>query len=165
MENIPLLQRRGDGTRRDLPLSQRGIEGDLEMLVRYERGLKNFARSLRREMTDCERILWRGLRGKQLAGLQFYRQKPIANFIVDFYCPAAKLVIEVDGGQHFSGTERELDLNRDRRLEAAGLRVLRISNLDVTQNSGHVFEMIHNVLLEQISPCPSLQKRGDKEIR
>ncbi len=112
-------------------------------------------------MTDCERMLWRRLRGRQLAGPQFYRQKPIANFIVDFYCPAAKLVIEVDGGQHFFTSELGRDRSRDRYLEATGLRVLRVSNLDVTRNLGSVFEMIHNVLLEQISPDPSLQKRGE----
>jgi len=141
------------------------MEGDLEKLLQYNKNLKRSARSLRHNATDCERMLWRGLRGKQLAGLQFYRQKPIANFIVDFYCPAAKLVIEVDGGQHFLASELERDRNRDRHLEAAGLRVLRISNLDVTQNASAVFEMIHNVLLEQISPRPLFAKEGREPLK
>ena len=53
-------------------------------------------------MTDAEQLLWQRLRRKQILGLQFYRQKPILNFIVDFYCPSVSLVIECDGGQHFT---------------------------------------------------------------
>ena len=64
-------------------------------------------------MTEVEKLLWPLLRSKQISGLQFYRQKPILNFIVDFYCPAANLVIECDGGQHFTDQGLEADRVRD----------------------------------------------------
>ena len=67
----------------------------------YNKNLKQPSRDLRNNMTDAEQLLWQRLRRKQILGLQFYRQKPILNFIVDFYCPAASLVIECDGGQHY----------------------------------------------------------------
>ena len=57
-------------------------------------------------MTEAEKLLWEKIRGKQLKGYQFYRQKTIGNCIVDFYCPKAKLVIELDGGQHYSSKEK-----------------------------------------------------------
>ena len=68
----------------------------------YNKSLKLPSRNLRSNMTDAEQWLWQRLRRKQILGLQFYRQKPILNFIVDFYCSAAKLVIECDGGQHYT---------------------------------------------------------------
>ena len=69
-------------------------------MVPYNRRLKIKARSLRTKPTDAELHLWQRLRRKQILGVQFYRQKPIANYIADFYAPAAKLVVEVDGAQH-----------------------------------------------------------------
>ena len=64
----------------------------------------------------------------------FYRQKPLGQYIVDFYCPAAKLVIEVDGGQHYSGQQKERDIERDKYLNDQGLKVIRYSDLDVLTN-------------------------------
>ncbi len=64
----------------------------------FKRNIKPLARELRKNMTEAERHLWARIRGKQLNNIQFYRQKNIGNFIVDFYCPAAKLILEVDGG-------------------------------------------------------------------
>ena len=71
-------------------------------MLNYNKVLKKYSRRLRNEMTDAEKKLWLQVRGKQLKGFQFYRQKPIGNFIVDFYCPKANLVLELDGGQHYS---------------------------------------------------------------
>ena len=67
-------------------------------------------------MTEAEKLLWSKVRKKQLKGYQFYRQKNIGNYIVDFYCPAAKLVIELDGGQHYSPKGKEKDKRRDAYL-------------------------------------------------
>lgn len=67
-------------------------------MLPYSKNLKEPSRTLRKEMTDAEQALWSRLRGKQILGVQFYRQKPIGPYIVDFYAPAAKLIIEVDGG-------------------------------------------------------------------
>ncbi len=69
-------------------------------MIEYNRKLKELARRLRRQMTDSERALWERLRRKQVQAVQFYRQKPIGNYIVDFYAPKAKIVVEVDGSQH-----------------------------------------------------------------
>ena len=88
----------------------------------YNRNLKQPSRDLRKKMTVAERVLWSHLRRKQLKGMQFYRQKPLENYIVDFYCPAANLVIEVDGGQHYSCEGIEKDIVRDRYLMDWDLR-------------------------------------------
>ena len=75
----------------------------------YNKNLKQPSRDLRNNMTDAEQLLWQRLRRKQILGLQFYRQKPILNFIVDFYCFPAMLVIECDGGQHYTDEGLEAD--------------------------------------------------------
>ncbi|HQB12351.1 MAG TPA: endonuclease domain-containing protein [Candidatus Omnitrophota bacterium] len=122
-------------------------------MLGYNKRLKSLARSLRKDMTNCERKIWGRLRGKQIRGLQFYRQKPIGNYIVDFYCPAKKIVIEIDGGQHFISPGRERDRTRDRFLETMGLRVLRFSDLDVMRNIDAVLETILDAV-EKSPPAP-----------
>ena len=82
-------------------------------------------------MTDAEMLLWSKLRGKQLKEVQFYRQKIIGNYVADFYCPKSKLVIEVDGGQHYSVEGREKDRERDDYVGRAGITVLRFSDREV----------------------------------
>ena len=67
----------------------------------YNTKLKKYSQELRKNMTDAERLLWSRLRRKQLNNFQFYRQRIIGDYIVDFYCPRSKLIIEVDGGQHY----------------------------------------------------------------
>ena len=90
-------------------------------------------------MTDAEKALWSRIRGKQLKGYQFYRQKPVGNFIVDFYCPKANLVLELDGGQHYTEGGKEKDRRRDDFMRSIGLRVLRFSDREV-------FESIEDVI-------------------
>ncbi len=90
-------------------------------------------------MTDAEKALWSRIRGKQLKGYQFYRQKPVGNFIVDFYCPKANLVLELDGGQHYTEGGKERDRRRDDFMRNIGLRVLRFSDREV-------FESIEDVI-------------------
>jgi very-short-patch-repair endonuclease len=97
-------------------------------MLKYNPKLKGNARQLRQNLTDSERALWRRLRGKQLADVQFYRQKPIGNYIVDFYAPKAKLVIEIDGSQHFEAHHAEKDLERDEHMGSLGLMVLRFNS-------------------------------------
>jgi very-short-patch-repair endonuclease len=101
----------------------------------YKPGLKDKARVLRSSMTDTERKLWRHLRRKQINGLQFYRQRPLGKYIVDFYCPAKNLVIEIDGSQHFQENNIKKDGKRDLFLNRVlKLKVLRFNNLDVLRN-------------------------------
>ncbi|MEI9476912.1 MAG: endonuclease domain-containing protein [Deltaproteobacteria bacterium] len=77
-----------------------------------------------------------------MRGKQFYRQKIIGNYIVDFYCPKAKLVIEIDGGQHYSEEGIVKDKIRDHYLKGLGLRILRFSDREVFENSDGVIEKV-----------------------
>lgn len=97
-------------------------------------------------MTDAEISLWSKLRRKQMYGLQFYRQKLLGNYIVDFYCPSAQMVIEIDGGQHYTEEGQAQDSKRDAFLNDIGLRVLRFSNLDVLGNlDGVIAEIVRHL--------------------
>jgi very-short-patch-repair endonuclease len=104
--------------------------------------LKEFARELRTNMTDAERLIWSRLRRRQINGHQFYRQKIIGEYIVDFYCPAANLIIEIDGGQHCSPEGIKKDKVRDDYLQGLGLRVLRFLDTDVLKNMDGALERI-----------------------
>ena len=108
----------------------------------YNKELKLRSRELRSSMTDAEIKLWSKLRRKQLHSLQFCRQKSIGNFIVDFYCPKARLVIEVDGGQHYQERGMARDAARDSYLRGLGLEVIRFSTRDVLYNLEGVIAVI-----------------------
>ena len=112
------------------------------MPLPYNAKLKERSIRLRHEMTDAEKRLWEKIRVRQLGGYWFYRQKPIGDYIVDFYCPKAKLVVEVDGSQHFSGQIKDNDRVRDEYLNSLGLKVLRFNNADVLKNIDGVVETI-----------------------
>jgi very-short-patch-repair endonuclease len=99
-----------------------------------------FARRLRRNQTDAERVLWFRLRDRRFAGWKFKRQVAIDRFVVDFLCVDAKLIVEVDGSQH--GQRKERDAERTAALEAMGYLVLRFWNHDVMRNTGGVLEEI-----------------------
>ncbi len=111
-------------------------------MLPYNGNLKQLSRQLRENMTDAERHLWVKIRVKQLKGYQFYRQKPIGDYVVDFFCPRAKLVIEVDGSHHLVGEKIEYDRIRDEYLCSLGLRVLRFTNTDVLTHIEGVIESI-----------------------
>ena len=104
------------------------------------------ARALRKNMTDAERVLWRLLRGRQLAGWRFRRQEPVDHYIVDFICFEARLVIEADGGQH---SESQTDKVRDAYLQSKGFSVLRFWNNDVLSNR----EGVQRIILEALTRC------------
>ena len=116
--------------------------------LEYNRKLKNNSRSLRKNSTRAEIFLWKRLQRKQLLNTQFYRQKPIGNYIVDFYSASATLVIEIDGGQHFDNHYKQKDEERDAYLIRQGLKVLRFTNLDVFQRIDVVVEVIFNAIDE-----------------
>lgn len=120
------------------------------------------ARDLRANMTDAERRLWQGLRGRQLAGYKFRRQVPIGPYIVDFACLEARLVIEVDGGQHLGSAE---DQARDAWLRSEGYRVLRFWNHEVLQQTTDVLEHIWNALNDPASiPLGTKTRRKGMKI-
>ncbi|MFH7808216.1 endonuclease domain-containing protein [Acinetobacter sp. BSP-153] len=116
----------------------------------YNKSLKQPSRDLRNNMTDAEMLLWQRIRRKQILGLQFYRQKPILNFIVDFYCPSVSLVIECDGGQHFTVEGLEADRVRDEALAQLGLKVLRFDNGQVLAEIDAVVEQIYCVARQRL---------------
>jgi very-short-patch-repair endonuclease len=113
-----------------------------ETMLQYEKRLKKYSRRLRKDMTEAERLLWSKIRGRQLKGFQVYRQKPIGHFVVDFYCPKAKLVIELDGGQHYEESHQTKDESRDRYMRRLGLNTLRFSDKDVFGDLTGVLEEI-----------------------
>lgn len=115
-------------------------------MLKYNGNLKEFSRNLRKNMTDAEKLVWSKIRGKQLKGRQFYRQKPIGAYIVDFYCPKAKLIIELDGGQHYSIEGLQKDRNRDNQMSLLGLTVLRFPDCEIFDNLNGVLEVIWNHL-------------------
>ena len=123
------------------------------------------ARQLRRNLTPEERRLWVVLRRKQFAGFRFRRQQPLGQYIVDFFCPAAKLVIEVDGAHHANEPHSENDAERDRWLAARGYRVLRIINQDLKRRPGDVSDAIYAMLADPPSaPSGHLPPQGGKDI-
>ena len=121
----------------------------------YNKNLKHNARQLRNNMTEAEQKLWLRLRQKQILGLQFYRQKPILNFIVDFYCPAANLIIECDGSQHLNEKGLKYYLLRDQVLAQLNLTILRFNNLQILHELDAVIQIIENVILSRHADNPS----------
>ena len=108
----------------------------------YNPELKKYARELRKNMTDAERLLWSRIRKKQVRDAPFLRQRPIGKYIVDFYSPEMNLVVEVNGGQHFEKLGKAADEERDAFLQSRGLKILRFSNVDVLKNLDAVVEVI-----------------------
>ena len=117
------------------------------------------SRELRADQTDAERKLWSHLSARQVAGTRFNRQFPIGPFIGNFVSRGAKLVVEVDGGQHAISAED--DAARTRYMEAQGYRVIRFWNNDVLGNIEGVVAEIERVLLYKPSPNPSREREGD----
>ena len=123
--------------------------------------LRRRARRLRNEATDAERRLWQALRQRRIEGFRFRRQVPVAGFIVDFLCPQARLVIEVDGDQHAGAIE--YDEARTARLVHAGYRVLRYANRDVLLRRTDVVDDIYRHLTRDFTPpqpSPSPAAKG-----
>ena len=119
------------------------------MKIHYHPKLTTFSRELRKSGTLAEVLLWKELKGKKLKGCRFLRQKPIEGFIVDFFCPTFKLVIEIDGVSHDSKMER--DEEREKSLERIGFSVLRFTEGDVRNNLDGVVRIIE----EEITPLAS----------
>lgn len=122
----------------------------------YRHNLKPPSRELRGNMTDAEQLLWSRLRRKQLHGVQFYRQKPVGPYIVDFFAPGAGLVIEVDGSQHSEPDHLERDRTRDQCLADEGLLVLRFDNREVLLETDAVLARISEEIQRRKSPLAPL---------
>lgn len=124
------------------------------------------ARVLRNNLTDAEGGLWRVLRGRQLDGFRCRRQVPIAGFIADFACPQARLIVEVDGGEH--GDAVAADAARTARFGQLGYRVLRFWNREVLLHAAEVADAIWRELTRGVTPpqpSPSPAARGREQER
>ena len=107
---------------------------------------KAMRRQLRKAMPKAEVLVWSRLRGKQLCGYKFRRQYSVGPYSIDFYCPAAKLAIELDGDSHFHPVEQRYDSQRQRYIESFGIRCLRFTNSEIYENLEGVLETVARVL-------------------
>ena len=120
----------------------------------YNRRNIPLARDMRKNMTPWERKLWYDF--LRTYPVRFQRQKAIGNYIADFYCAKARLVIELDGGGHYTNEQKEKDLLRTKELEAMNLTVLRICNRDVDKNFRGVCECINLNINNSLPQSPSV---------
>lgn len=109
-------------------------------IIPYNPKLKQLARYLRNNSTLSEVLLWQQLKGRQMRCFDFHRQKPIDNYIVDFFCPELMLAIEIDGDSH--DIKLKEDARRQRILESLGVMFLRFQDRDVKQNMAGVLKVI-----------------------
>jgi very-short-patch-repair endonuclease len=155
-DSLPLAGEGGEGAlaaREDSEVNPMTGEAQ-EPNWRVSKKLRGRAKALRLDMTDAERIIWRALRAHRLNGAAFRRQAPIGAYIVDFVCHAAKLVIELDGGQHFESKQIVHDTRRREYLATQGYRVLRFNNLEVIKNKSGVLETIAAAIGNAAFPLP-----------
>ena len=120
--------------------------GEGKLIQESAMNLTNKARSLRKNKTDVEQLVWKYLRNRQQYNYKFRRQFPIESYIVDFACLELKLIIELDGGQH--ANRINYDDQRSLFLEQRGFKVIRFWNNDVTENTEGVLEAIRLAILE-----------------
>ena len=128
---------------------QRPQHNPRRRILKHER-----ARELRAEMTESERRLWAQLRRKQMAGVRFRRQQAIGPYVADFYCAAAKLIVELDGGQHGGDEEILYDAARTRWFEVNHYRVLRFTNVEFLSDPQLVLENIWRAVRDSGVPLP-----------
>ncbi len=109
-------------------------------IIPYNPKLKEYARKLRKNSTFTEIMLWNYLKGKQMKGYDFDRQRPIDNYIVDFYCKDLQLAIEVDGESHY-GNEKA-DKKREKKLNSLGVTLLRFDDMEIVYELDEVLKKI-----------------------
>ena len=119
---------------------KRSFDGGIKMKYNHNKSLVNVGRMLRKNMTKEERHLWYDFLRSYT--VRFIRQKIIGNYIVDFYCAKASLVIELDGSQHYEENGINKDIERTKYLESQGLNVIRIPNNEINDNFRGVCEFI-----------------------
>jgi len=118
------------------------------MKVYYDPQLKKLARLHRNNMTQAEAILWKRLKGNQLMGYDFHRQKPIDHFIADFYCYALRLIIEVDRYSHQFEEVAIKDRIKEEKLTNLGFTILRFQDQEITNNLTGALQVIENYILD-----------------
>ncbi|MGD2082197.1 MAG: DUF559 domain-containing protein [Chromatiales bacterium] len=124
--------------------------------------MKRLARSLRKNQTDTERVLWRRLRNRQIAGRKFRRQEAIGRYVVDFVCLDEQLIVEIDGSQHADTTT--FDQRRTDYLQSRGHRVLRFWDNEILEHLGAVLERIHQVLTSRRNEATTVSHSSERSI-
>lgn len=127
-------------------------------IIPYNPNLKQLARYRRTHSTLAEVLLWRELKGEQLRGCDFHRQKPIGDYIVDFYCPDLSLAIEIDGSSHDEKIEK--DEERQQKLESFGVTFIRFTDREVKTNLSEVVMTIEN-WIDTHRPTPNPSGGGE----
>lgn len=136
--------------------------------------LLNNARTLRRNQTEAESILWKHLRNRKLVKYKFRRQQPMEGFVLDFYCDEANLGVEIDGGIHSLKEVAEYDEQRTKFLNELGITIIRFSNEEVINKTEEVLEKIKNKIQDQVknpsprpsdTPLPRERGRGEGQLK
>jgi very-short-patch-repair endonuclease len=123
-------------------------------IIPYNPELKELARDLRKNMTFSEVLLWNELKQKKILGYDFDRQRPVDNYIVDFYCKELSLAIEIDGSTHYYRDEE--DEIRQKNLEKLGVHFLRFDDIEIKKNMFNVLRVIEDwIIKNQPTPGPS----------
>jgi len=135
------------------------------MKIHYNKNLKELARKLRNNSTRSEVLLWYHIKGKQMMGYDFHRQKPIDRFIVDFFCNTLRLAIELDGYSHDFEDVYEKDINKEKRLNELGIKVLRFDDREVIQNMDNVLRVIEGFIEEFEKDTPPTPLDRGEEIK
>ncbi len=114
------------------------------MGIYNEKILESRRRDLRVKQTEAEKILWQKLRNRQINGFKFFRQCSIGKYIADFYCSELRLVIELDGSQHYEENSLEYDKIREEFMKNLDIKTIRFNNLDVFNNLDEVMERVYD---------------------
>ena len=130
-------------------------------IIPYNPKLKEFARELRNNSTKAEIILWQKLKRKQMYGYDFHRQKPLDNFIVDFFCHELMLAIEVDGYSHILIEVQNKDVKKETKLNELGVEVLRFSDYQVMKDTENVIRAIEYFIIEFEKHSPNPSQEGN----
>jgi very-short-patch-repair endonuclease len=118
-------------------------------IIPYNPRLKQRARYLRNNSTKSEAFLWNYLKGKQILGFDFHRQRPVDNFIIDFFCQELYLAIELDGYSHFLDSRMETDLRKEKRLSELGIKLIRFWDDEVLNDLENVLRVIEITVMER----------------
>jgi very-short-patch-repair endonuclease len=129
-------------------------------IIPYNPELKSLARDLRRNMTLSEVLLWNEFKQKSMCGYDFDRQRPIGNFIVDFYCKELSLAIEIDGDTHIF--KYDYDEERQLSLEKLGIHFLRFEDIEIKKNMNNVLRVIED-WIKKNQPTPNPSREGNFE--
>lgn len=119
--------------------------------------LRRFAKQMRREPTPAELSLWKLIQNRRSIGFKFRRQHPFGRYILDFYCPAARLVVELDGNSHATPEGQQADAERERYLNVRGIIILRFWNTELAENPEGVLNCIAETCLARVAA-----RRGNK---